>query len=334
MKMENKPKKDHHPEDEEERSEADKDEEGVDDFDRDDSDSGEIVERWRAYVESADTPAQLALALQLLESSVAWELVHTLRLCQICRIKCEDPSATLRCTACRFSYHQECCKSPPSREWFCPACVESSTQVPTCLICSRQLDDLVTCRKCYHFFHAECATDSSFDCCGDFLCKGCDPRLFERRVIAHGECDDYIEADDPSDPAEHHHHIPNGHHPPQNRDIRKPLKRKAEAPPPVVFPIEMNADLCRAMLDELECQPGVGPFLEPVDLDLVPGYREAIANPIDMASIRNRVDAQCYETPDDFAADMELMFSNCRTFNEDDSPVGIAGRSHTPKILS
>ena len=46
------------------------------------------------------------------------------------------------------------------------------------------------------------------------------------------------------------------------------------------------------MLDELECQPGVGPVLEPVDLDLVPGYREAIANPIDMASIRNRVDAQ------------------------------------------
>lgn len=79
------------------------------------------------------------------------------------------------------------------------------------------------------------------------------------------------------------------------------------------------------MLDELECQPGVGPFLEPVDLDLVPGYREAIANPIDMASIRNRIEAQCYETPDDFAADMELMFSNCRTFNEDDSPVGIAG---------
>ncbi|KIH49447.1 hypothetical protein ANCDUO_20478, partial [Ancylostoma duodenale] len=32
-----------------------------------------------------------------------------------------------------------------------------------------------------------------------------------------------------------------------------------------------------------------------------------------------------YETPDDFAADMELMFNNCRTFNEDDSPVGIAG---------
>ncbi|EPB80343.1 Methyl-CpG binding domain protein [Ancylostoma ceylanicum] len=185
-------------------------------------------------------------------------------------------------------------QSPPSREWFCPACVETSTQVPTCLICSRQLDELVTCRKCYHFFHAECASDASYDYNGDFLCRGCDPKLFERRVIAHGECDDYVEVDDAADSTEHHHHghHPNGHHPTQGKDVRKPVKRKADAPPPIVFPTDMNADLCRAMLDELECQPGVGPFLEPVDLDLVPGYREAIANPIDMASIRNRIEAQ------------------------------------------
>ncbi|KAL6725591.1 hypothetical protein Aduo_007632 [Ancylostoma duodenale] len=326
LKMENK-KDSHHAEDEDERSEADKDDEATDDMDRDDSDSGEMIDRWRSYVESVDTPAELALAVQLLDSSIAWELVHTLRLCQICRKRCDDTNKTLRCTACRHNYHQECCKSPPSREWFCPACVETSTQVPTCLICSRQLDDLVTCRKCYHFFHAECASDSSYDYNGDFLCRGCDPKLFERRVIAHGECDDYVEVDDPADSTEHHHHghHPNGHHPTQGKDVRKPVKRKADAPPPIVFPTDMNADLCRAMLDELECQPGVGPFLEPVDLDLVPGYREAIANPIDMASIRNRIEAQCYETPDDFAADMELMFNNCRTFNEDDSPVGIAG---------
>ncbi|VDL64700.1 unnamed protein product [Nippostrongylus brasiliensis] len=174
-------------------------------------------------------------------------------------------------------------------------------------------------------------------------------QLFERRVIAHGESDDYVDSEEAADPSDHHHHhnhhnhhhhgSSNSHHlAHRDRDAKKPQKRKADAPPPVVFPTDMNNDLCRAMLDELECQPGVGPFLEPVDLDLVPGYREAIANPIDMASIRNRIEAQwnipnkrniiinhSYETPDDFAADMELMFNNCRTFNEDDSPVGIAG---------
>ncbi|PIO60577.1 Bromodomain protein [Teladorsagia circumcincta] len=221
----------------------------------------------------------------MLNSSIAWELAPTLRLCQICRKRCDQPSA-LRCTACRLSYHHGCCKSPPSREWFCPACVETSTQVPTCLVCSQQHDYLTPCRKCYHFFHAECVADVSYEY--DFMCRGCDPK---------------------------------------NKDSRKALKRKADAPPPIVFPTDMNNDLCRAMLDELECQPGVGPFLEPVDLDLVPGYRDVIANPIDMASIRNRIEAQCYETPEDFAADMELMFSNCRTFNEDDSPVGMAEKN-------
>ncbi|VDL77381.1 unnamed protein product [Nippostrongylus brasiliensis] len=256
-------------EDEDDRDEMEKDDEGVDESEREDSDNRQTIERWRVFVETVDTPAKLSFAVQMLSSSIAWELVPSLRLCQICRKRCEHSSTTLRCTACRLNYHTQCCK------------------------------------------------------------------LFERRVIAHGESDDYVDSEEAADPSDHHHHhnhhnhhhhgSSNSHHLAQSRDAKKPQKRKADAPPPVVFPTDMNNDLCRAMLDELECQPGVGPFLEPVDLDLVPGYREAIANPIDMASIRNRIEAQCYETPDDFAADMELMFNNCRTFNEDDSPVGIAG---------
>ncbi|KAJ1350736.1 hypothetical protein KIN20_006607 [Parelaphostrongylus tenuis] len=309
-------------EDEDERD----DEDATEESEKDDLDRREMIERWRSYVESAETPAELSLAVQMLNSSIAWETVAILRLCQICHKRCDEPSTTLKCTACRLNYHLGCCKSPQSREWFCPACVEVSTQVPTCLVCSRQHDYLATCRKCYHFFHIDCVGDASFESYKDFMCRGCDPKLFERRVIAYGESDDNVEADDTADATEHHHHVhQNGQHPSHGREAKKPVKRKAEAPPPIVFPMEMNADLCRAMLDELECQPGVGPFLEPVDLDLVPGYRETIANPIDIASIRNRVDAMCYETPEDFAADMELMFSNCRTFNEDDSPVGIAG---------
>ena len=54
----------------------------------------------------------------------------------------------------------------------------------------------------------------------------------------------------------------------------------------------MNLDLCRTMLDELEQQPSVGPFLEPVDLKLVPGYKEIIMNPIDISTIRNKVDSE------------------------------------------
>ncbi|VDO73134.1 unnamed protein product [Heligmosomoides polygyrus] len=381
--------------DEDDRDEAEKDEDEAEESERDESSSNtQMIDRWRAFVDTAETPAKLSPKnggrleiisrleaneffsmesrfpeLKLLNSSIAWELAPSMRLCQICRKRCEQTSTTLRCTACRLNYHQGCCKSPPSREWFCPACVETSTQVPTCLVCSQQNDYLTPCRKCYHFFHLECVPDATYDPSVDFLCRGCDPKNHHHN--------------------HNHQNHSNSHHSSQSRDAKRPLKRKADAPPPLVFPTDMNNDLCRAMLDELECQPGVGPFLEPVDLDLVPGYREAIANPIDMASIRNRIEAQCrngsvaptseypksimvlaglaaggktplifveseikqdppthhakleqkwctdnfpgfisaerYETPDDFAADMELMFSNCRTFNEDDSPVGIAG---------
>ncbi len=34
-----------------------------------------------------------------------------------------------------------------------------------------------------------------------------------------------------------------------------------------------------------------------------------------------------YESSDDFSNDVKLIFGNCKTFNEDDSPVGKAGRS-------
>uniref|UniRef100_A0A158P7H3 Bromo domain-containing protein n=1 Tax=Angiostrongylus cantonensis TaxID=6313 RepID=A0A158P7H3_ANGCA len=175
---------------------------------------------------------------------------------------------------------EKCGKSSPqSREWFCPACVEVSTQVPTCLVCSRQHDYLATCRFFLSIFLFA------------FL-------LFFSLQGTSNHCTW-----------------------PACLFVYARLHFFSQYSLVLVF----EREFFRAMLDELECQPGVGPFLEPVDLDLVPGYRETIANPIDIASIRNRIDALCYETPDDFAADMELMFSNCRTFNEDDSPVGIAG---------
>ncbi len=43
--------------------------------------------------------------------------------------------------------------------------------------------------------------------------------------------------------------------------------------------------------------------------------------------VRDRDRCSRYKTRDDFYADVQLMFVNCVTFNEDDSPVGKAGHS-------
>ena len=45
------------------------------------------------------------------------------------------------------------------------------------------------------------------------------------------------------------------------------------------------------MLDEMETHHCAGPFMEPVDLELVAGYKDVIANPIDLSTIRNKIEA-------------------------------------------
>ena len=62
------------------------------------------------------------------------------------------------------------------------------------------------------------------------------------------------------------------------------------------------------------------PFLKPVDWKAMGllDYPEIIQRPIDIGYIRRRLERNRYETPEDVASDMELMFSNCVTYNMDE----------------
>jgi len=83
----------------------------------------------------------------------------------------------------------------------------------------------------------------------------------------------------------------------------------------------------RTILDELEMHDEAWPFLLPVNTKQFPTYKKIIRSPMDLGTIRKRLDDQLYKTRDDFCADLHLMFNNCVTFNEDESPVGKAGFS-------
>ncbi|KAH9413836.1 hypothetical protein DERP_009434, partial [Dermatophagoides pteronyssinus] len=67
------------------------------------------------------------------------------------------------------------------------------------------------------------------------------------------------------------------------------------------------------------------PFLEPVNTKHFPTYRKIIKKPMDFTVIKNKLQNNSYKTKEDYAADIRLMFDNCVTFNEDESPVGQAG---------
>ncbi|KAJ0388917.1 hypothetical protein P43SY_011931 [Pythium insidiosum] len=54
--------------------------------------------------------------------------------------------------------------------------------------------------------------------------------------------------------------------------------------------------------------------VDPVALNL-PTYTEVIKHPMDFGTIKRRLDEGLYVAVDDFVADVELVFTNARTFN-------------------
>ncbi|KAI5151253.1 hypothetical protein ENBRE01_2006 [Enteropsectra breve] len=86
---------------------------------------------------------------------------------------------------------------------------------------------------------------------------------------------------------------------------------------------------CSAIITKVKRNKDVFPFLEPVDpvaLD-IPDYPEKIKNPMDISTIRRKLDAGKYRTVEDFNSDFKLMFSNCYVYNGEGTPVYEMGKS-------
>ncbi|KAF8895045.1 Bromodomain-containing protein [Gymnopilus junonius] len=70
------------------------------------------------------------------------------------------------------------------------------------------------------------------------------------------------------------------------------------------------------------------PFYEPVDwqrLD-IPSYPKIIKKPMDLSTIRKKLDSGEYDTAQNFYDDFKLMIRNCFTFNPAGTPVNLAGQ--------
>lgn len=60
-------------------------------------------------------------------------------------------------------------------------------------------------------------------------------------------------------------------------------------------------------------------FLDPVDTKLVPDYRTVITHPMDLGTMRSKVQAHAYRTMDDFSRDFHLLIANAKTYNRPDT---------------
>ncbi|ORY07996.1 hypothetical protein K493DRAFT_332536 [Basidiobolus meristosporus CBS 931.73] len=71
------------------------------------------------------------------------------------------------------------------------------------------------------------------------------------------------------------------------------------------------------------------PFLEPVDwksLD-IPDYLTIIKHPMDASTIKRNLESGLYSTPEEFEADVRLMFRNCYKYNPPKTPVYTMGQT-------
>jgi hypothetical protein len=69
-------------------------------------------------------------------------------------------------------------------------------------------------------------------------------------------------------------------------------------------------------------------FLEPVDPKQFPDYQKFIHNPMDLSTIKKKLDKNKYQTIEEFRSDISLIFSNCNIYN----PPGSWARDQGQKL--
>eukprot|EP01135_Chromosphaera_perkinsii_P012073 Nk52_evm11s2579 gene=Nk52_evmTU11s2579 len=123
------------------------------------------------------------------------------------------------------------------------------------------------------------------------------------------------------------------------REIER--SKSVELPKPIVVNVKKGKGLkgpltdalkfCREVLKELmstKHKDIAWPFYVPVDpvaLNL-PDYLTVIKKPMDLGTIKAKLDAKAYRKAHEFASDIRLVFSNCYRYNAADHDVTIMGR--------
>ncbi|KUI68622.1 Bromodomain testis-specific protein [Cytospora mali] len=87
------------------------------------------------------------------------------------------------------------------------------------------------------------------------------------------------------------------------------------------YTVEQKLYFCQDLLTRMLSGPGfwtrlVGPFKEPVDpvVDNVPDYFDKVTRPMDLSTMKAKMDRSQYTSDEEFLADMNQIFSNCKTY--------------------
>ncbi|XP_065269220.1 bromodomain adjacent to zinc finger domain protein 2B [Emys orbicularis] len=253
---------------------------------------------WRRALSEARSAAQVALCIQQLQKSIAWEKSIMKVYCQICR-KGDNEELLLLCDGCDKGCHTYCHRPKittiPEGDWFCPACIAKASG-QTLKIKKLQIKG-----------------------------KKSNEQKRGRKLSLTGDTED-------EDSATTSNSLKRGKTDSKKRKIDENISNqlKQESFTPTKKPKrDESKDLaiCSMILSELETHEDAWPFLLPVNLKLVPGYKKVIKKPMDFSTIREKLSSGQYPNLEAFSLDIRLVFDNCETFNEDDSDIGRAGHN-------
>ncbi|OAC99282.1 hypothetical protein MUCCIDRAFT_116414, partial [Mucor lusitanicus CBS 277.49] len=107
-------------------------------------------------------------------------------------------------------------------------------------------------------------------------------------------------------------------HPTTTTAAEKPPKPKATFNPAMT---ESNQKRCERIYKKLYSHQACQPFYEPVDAVAlnIPLYYTVIKRPMDMSTIRKKLDQGQYQTIWEFELDVRQIFWNCNAFNDNES---------------
>ncbi|XP_050832913.1 bromodomain adjacent to zinc finger domain protein 2B isoform X16 [Serinus canaria] len=253
---------------------------------------------WRRALSEARSAAQVALCIQQLQKSIAWEKSIMKVYCQICR-KGDNEELLLLCDGCDKGCHTYCHRPKistiPDGDWFCPACIAKASgqtlKIKKLQIKGKKSNEQKRSRKLVGETEDEDSATTSLA-----LKRGkTDPK---KRKIDENVCVSQLKQETCT-------------------AVKKP-KRDGDS---------KDLAICSMILSELETHEDAWPFLLPVNLKLVPGYKKVIKKPMDFSTIRDKLSSGQYPNLEAFSLDVRLVFDNCETFNEDDSDIGRAGHN-------
>ncbi|XP_041858352.1 bromodomain adjacent to zinc finger domain protein 2B isoform X2 [Melanotaenia boesemani] len=257
---------------------------------------------WHKALSQVRSSAQLSLCIQQLQKSIAWERAIMRVHCQLCQ-KGDNEELLLLCDGCDKGCHTYChnpkITTVPDGDWFCHSCAaKESNQTPH----SRKQQSRTAAggKKC------EVKRDSKPSVVGEFISE---ENASSNNMSRKNTKEIKKRKGDYCSQARNDSPVSSAKKAKTSRDGNNALA------------------MCRMLLAELEAHQDAWPFLTPVNLKTVPGYRKVIKKPMDFSTIKEKLINNLYLNLETFIIDVNLVFDNCEKFNEDDSEIGRAGHN-------